>query len=105
MVIMLLESKRLNHMGITPKKIDCLSINIYSLIIHLDISIQNISLVLSCEPQPNCRLKATDNCLNTLCVMYAILATAVTSITVSPWWKHHIPKSLVFVTQARHRGA
>src|SRR4051812_42244997 len=41
---------------------------IYSLIIHLEISIQNISLVLSCEPHPKCKPKATDNCINTLCV-------------------------------------
>src|SRR3954462_7868561 len=33
------------------------------LIIHLEISIQNISLVLSCEPHPKCKLKATDNCI------------------------------------------
>src|ERR1041385_8203106 len=32
------------------------------LIIHLEISIQNISLVLSCEPRPKCKPKATDNC-------------------------------------------
>src|SRR3954469_22578543 len=30
------------------------------LIIHLEISIQNIMLVLSCEPHPKCKLKATD---------------------------------------------
>src|SRR3954467_14015172 len=30
-------------------------------IIHLDISIQNISLVLSYESHPKCKLKATDN--------------------------------------------
>src|SRR3954471_3783028 len=30
-------------------------------IIHLEISIQNISLVLSCESHPKCKLKATDN--------------------------------------------
>src|SRR3954462_4392865 len=41
---------------------------IYSLIIHLEISIQNISLVLSCEPHPKCKPKATGNCINTLCV-------------------------------------
>ena len=39
------------------------SICIYSLIIHLEISIQNISLVLSCESHPKCKLKATDNCI------------------------------------------
>src|ERR1041384_3232203 len=32
-------------------------------IIHLGISIQNISLVLSCESHPKCKLKATDNCI------------------------------------------
>src|SRR3954467_832285 len=31
------------------------------LIIRLEISIQNISLVLSCESHPKCKLKATDN--------------------------------------------
>src|SRR3954469_2938424 len=37
-------------------------------IIHLEISIQNISLVLSCESYPKCKLKATDNCIKrTLC--------------------------------------
>src|SRR3954463_12159602 len=39
------------------------SICIYSLIIHLEISIQNISLVLSCEPHPKCKPKATDSCI------------------------------------------
>src|ERR1041385_1525963 len=33
------------------------------LIIHLEISIQNISLVLSCEPHPKCKPKGTDNCI------------------------------------------
>src|SRR3954470_17194274 len=44
------------------------SICIYSLIIHHEISIQNIWLVLSCEPHPKCKVKATDNCINNLCV-------------------------------------
>src|SRR3954462_10084047 len=36
--------------------------------IHLEISIQNISLVLSCETHPKCKSKATDNCIKrTLC--------------------------------------
>src|SRR4051812_4369382 len=48
-------------MGNTPKQVDRLFIIIYLLIIHLDISIQNISLVLSCEPHPKCKPKATDN--------------------------------------------
>src|SRR3954467_6097533 len=33
------------------------------LIIRLEISIQNISLVLSCEPHPKCKSKAIDNCI------------------------------------------
>src|SRR3954462_14233385 len=32
-------------------------------IIHLEISIQNISLVLSCESHPKSKLKAIDNCI------------------------------------------
>src|SRR3954464_5659314 len=32
-------------------------------IIHLEIYIQNISLVLSCESHPKCKLKATDKCI------------------------------------------
>src|SRR4051812_9167489 len=32
-------------------------------IIHLEISIQNISLVLSCESHPKYKLKATNNCI------------------------------------------
>src|SRR3954469_11193265 len=37
------------------------SICIYLLIIHLEICIQNISLVLSYKPHPKCKPKATDN--------------------------------------------
>src|SRR3954465_2842004 len=33
------------------------------LIIYLEMSIQNISLVLSCEPHTKCKPKATDNCI------------------------------------------
>ena len=50
-------------MGSTPKQIDHLFISINTLIIHLEISIQNISLVLSCESHPKCKSKATDNCI------------------------------------------
>src|SRR3954465_9812799 len=32
-------------------------------IIHLEISIHNISLVLSCESHPKCKSKAIDNCI------------------------------------------
>src|SRR3954468_22380408 len=32
-------------------------------IIHLEISIQNISLVISCESHPKCKSKATNNCI------------------------------------------
>src|SRR3954464_11278077 len=50
-------------MGSTPRQVDCLFIRIYSRIIHLEISIYNISLVLSFESHPKCKLKATDNCI------------------------------------------
>src|SRR3954471_23076014 len=43
------------------------SIYIYSLIIHLEISFQNILLVLICDPHPKCKPKATNNCINKLC--------------------------------------
>src|SRR3954467_11669902 len=36
---------------------------IYSLIIHLEICIQNILLILSCEHHPKCKPKATYNCI------------------------------------------
>src|SRR3954463_2016268 len=42
------------------------SICIYSLIICLEISIQNILLVLSCEPHIKCKPKAIYNCINKL---------------------------------------
>src|SRR3954468_20460615 len=32
-------------------------------IIHLEMPIQNSSLVLSCESHPKCKLKSTDNCI------------------------------------------
>src|ERR1041384_8163407 len=48
-------------MGSTPRQVDHLLFSIYLLIIHLEISIQNISLVLSCEPHPKCKPKARDN--------------------------------------------
>src|SRR3954469_464495 len=63
MLTMLQESSRLNRMGSMPKQVARLFISIYSLIIHLEISIQNISLVLSCDPHPKCKPKATDNCI------------------------------------------
>src|SRR4051812_21912893 len=44
------------------------SIYIYSLIIHLEISIQNILLILSSEPHLKCKPKAKDKCINKLCV-------------------------------------
>src|SRR3954466_7379894 len=50
-------------MGGTPRTSRPKYICIYLLIIHLEISIQNISLVLSCESYPKCKLKATDNCI------------------------------------------
>src|SRR3954470_11511151 len=58
------------------------SICVYSLIINLEISIQNISLVLSCKPHPKCKPKATDNCINKLWVRYTIPTTAITRTVV-----------------------
>ena len=52
-----------NCMSITPRQVDRLFIKIYLIIIHLGISIQNISLALSCEPHPKCKPRATDNCI------------------------------------------
>src|SRR3954464_10334019 len=46
MLIILPKSKRLNRIGITPIEVDFLFINIYSLIIHLEMFIQNMSLVM-----------------------------------------------------------
>src|SRR3954470_20520369 len=60
----------LPRMGSMPRQVDRLFIYIYSLIIHLEISIQNISVVLSCEPHPKCKPKATNNCINKLCIRY-----------------------------------
>ena len=54
---------KFNCMGSTPRQLDRLFMSIYLLIIHLEISIQKISLVLSCEPHPKCKPKATDNLL------------------------------------------
>src|SRR3954462_10809841 len=45
-------------------KVSRLKIHLHLLrIIHLEISIQNISLVLSCESHPKWKLKATNNCI------------------------------------------
>src|SRR4051812_37236335 len=74
-------------------------------IIHLEISIQNISQVLSCESHPKCKLKATDNCIertlrkvNNLCTRrYKHRCFIPGGSSTSP--------SLMFVTQARHQGA
>src|ERR1041385_810215 len=55
-------------MGSTPKQVDRLFIDIYSLIIQLEISIQNISLVLSCEPTQSVNPKQQTTALKiTLC--------------------------------------
>src|SRR3954468_791221 len=51
-------------MGSMPKQVDSLFISINLLIIHLEICIQNLSMVLSCESHPKCKPKATDNCIN-----------------------------------------
>ena len=48
-------------MGSAPRQVERLFVSIYLLIIDLEISIQNISLVLSCKPHPKCKPKATYN--------------------------------------------
>src|ERR1041385_8301700 len=62
MLIMLSRKEEAQKHGRYAKTSRPKSICIYLLIIHLDISIQNISLVLSCESHPKCKLKATNNC-------------------------------------------
>src|ERR1041385_3746886 len=62
-LIMLQRKEEAQKHGQYAKTSRLKSICIYHLIIHLEISIQNISLVLSCESNPKCKLKATDNCI------------------------------------------
>ena len=79
-------------MGNTPKQVDRLFISIYSLIIHLEISIQNISLVLSCESHPNCKSKATDNYIKrSLRKVNNLCTPQVQAPLFYPWWQQHIP--------------
>src|ERR1041385_8132350 len=63
MLIMLKRKEEAQKHGRYAKKNRPKSICIYLLIIHLEISIQNISLVLSCESHLKCKPKATDNCI------------------------------------------
>src|ERR1044071_3651419 len=63
MLIMLNRKEEAQKHGQYAKTSRPKSICIYLLIIHLEISIQNISLVLSCESHPKCKLKATYNCI------------------------------------------
>src|ERR1041385_7280422 len=68
MLIMLQRKEEAQKLGRYAKTSRPKSICTYLLIIHLEISIQNISLVFSCESHPKCKLKATDNCIKrTLC--------------------------------------
>ena len=70
MLIMLAESARFNHAGITPKQVDHLSISIYLLIIQLDISNPEHLADIKLRATPMCcKPKAMDNCFNTLCIM------------------------------------
>src|SRR3954468_3300409 len=68
MLTMLQRKEEAQKLGRYAKSSRPKSIYIYLLIIHLEISIQNISLVLSCESHPKYKLKATDNCIKELCV-------------------------------------
>src|SRR3954471_12871000 len=63
MLTMLQRKEGLKSNGQNAKVSRPKSIYIYYRIIHLEISIQNISLVLSCESHPKCKPKATDNCI------------------------------------------
>src|ERR1041385_4151264 len=68
MLTMLVRNEEAQKHGRYAKTSTPKSICIYLLIIHLEISIKNISLVLSCESHPKCKPKATDNCIKrTLC--------------------------------------
>ena len=68
MLIMLQESYRFNRMGSMQRQVDHLFIRIYLLIIHLEISIQNISLVVRCEPIQSVNTKQQTTALKELCV-------------------------------------
>src|ERR1041385_5641175 len=63
MLIMLQRKEEAQKHGRYAKTSRPKSISICLLIIHVEISIQNISLVLSCESHPKCKLKETDNCI------------------------------------------
>src|ERR1041384_409068 len=63
MLTMLQRKEEAQKLGRYAKTSRPKSICIYLLIIHLEISIQNTSLVLSCDSHPKCKLKATDNCI------------------------------------------
>src|ERR1041385_3401904 len=63
MLTMLLRKEEAQKLALYAKTSRPKSICVYLLIIHLEISIQNISLVLSFESHPKCKLKATDNCI------------------------------------------
>src|SRR3954466_13443130 len=74
------------------------------LIIHLEISIQNISLVLICESHPKCKLKATNNCIKrTLHKVNNPCTRKYKHRCFIPAGNNTSP-SLMFVTQARHQG-
>src|ERR1041385_1959603 len=63
MLIMLNRKEEAQKHGQYAKTSRPKSICIYLLIIHLEISIQNISLVLSCKSHPKCKLKAIEHCI------------------------------------------
>src|ERR1041384_6688425 len=63
MLIMLNKKEEAQKHGQYAKTSRPKSICLHLLIIHLEISIQNISLVLSCESHPKCKSKAKDNCI------------------------------------------
>src|SRR3954463_1340139 len=81
------------------------SICIYSLIIHLEISMQNISLVLSCEPHPKCKPNATDNCIKRILRKVNNPCTRKYKHSCFPLVAIAHPLDSCSVTQASHRGA
>src|SRR4051812_38670902 len=74
-------------------------------IIHLKISIQNISLVLSCESHPKCKSKETDNCIKRTLRKVNNPCTREYKHCCFPLVATTHPLVSCFCHQARHQGA
>ena len=69
MLIMLAESARFNHVGITPKQVD---LNPKHLLLNIHLEISNPEHLAGIKLRATticCKPKATDDCFNTLCIM------------------------------------